>query len=92
MSAPNAPRRAVDLDALAGTIADSLQGPTYCLDGQVGGGDGFVTFDAETLGSTDRDPAGATVRATVSLVSDGEGAIEGAAGEVFEIVVRRVNR
>lgn len=86
MSTPNPPA-AIDLDALAGTIADSLQDPTYCVVGQVGGGTGFARFDTEQ--SWRHGDEELVIRATVDMVSDGEDEIVGAAGETVEIIVRR---
>ena len=88
MTSTEQPRQVVDLDALGGVLADSLQDPTYCLTGQVGGGEGFVRFETEDFGSADDESV--AVRVRVSLVSDGEDEVSGATDEVFEIVVRRV--
>lgn len=87
MSDTSARSEVIDLDALAGTIADQLRDPTYCMVGQVGGGTGFVRFDTASTHSVGVGEV--TIRATVELVCDGEDEIEGAAGEVVEIVVRR---
>lgn len=82
---------AIDLDALAAGIADSLQDPTYALAVGVAPdpSEGFARFDTVQTSAVGVDEV--TIRATVNLVSDGEDEIEGAAGETFEIVVRRVS-
>ena len=77
----------LDIGRLAQSLADSLQDPTYCLDDD---GDGFARFDARTTARLEIGATEIVVRATVVLASDGEDEIEGAAGEVVEIVVRRV--
>lgn len=76
----------IDLRALAAGIADSLQDPIYALTVDVAP-DGFARFD--TRQTSDGDAV--RIRATVSMVSDGEDEIVGAAGETVEIVVRRVS-
>lgn len=90
MNAPAASRRVVDLDALAEQIAGSLQDPTYALDEDVAP-DGFVRFTTETTSGFAMGVDDMTVRATVNLVSDGKDEVAGAAGEVVEIIVRRVS-
>lgn len=77
----------IDLDALAGALANSLQDPTYCVAGQVGGGEGFARFETQQTAAAGVDEV--TIRVDLDLVSDGEDEVP-FAPEVFEIVVRRV--
>jgi hypothetical protein len=83
------PPEVVDLDALAAGIAGSLEDPTYALTHpDVPPGEGFLRF--QTASTHSAGVGEVTIRATVELASDGEDEIEGVAGAVVEITVRRV--
>lgn len=77
----------IDVDTLAGLIADSLEDPTHCVAGDHEG-DAFARFDTQSTSAAGVGEV--TIRAVVSMVSDGENEVPGAEGEVVEIVVRRV--
>lgn len=91
-------RDVVDIEALAGGIADALTNePTYCLDAAavgVSSDEGFLRFTAEIVGGemdADQGVTAIMIRATVNLISDGENEItRDSEGETIGITVRRV--